>query len=134
MEAQVHILCSNCEKVLVELPKENQNKESVINIEEEKMDDQSKNKEKKEMEDASTNEEEKEPSLNFKSMTPDGEDSSFCEIKIDYSKKERKRSSLRLAEDMILKEDILERRKPSFGDATMKKLEPTIDKIRRIAG
>ena len=134
MEAQVHILCSNCEKVLAELPKENQNKESVINIEEKKMDDQITSEEKKEIGDAATNEEEKDPSLNFKSMTPDAEDSSFCEIKIDYSKKERKRSSLRLAEDMILKEEILERRKPSFGDATMKKLEPTIDKIRRIAG
>ena len=134
MEAQVHILCSNCEKVLVELPKENQNKESVINIEEETMADKKMTKEKKEINGATSNEEEKEPSLNFKSMTPDDEESSFCEIKIDYSKKERKRSSLRLAEDMILKEEILERRKPSFGDATMKKLEPTIDKIRRIAG
>ena len=79
MDAQVHILCSNCEKVLVELPKEKRNNDNVINIEKETNEGKGTNEDK-------TIEEEKEPSLNFKSMSPDEEESSFCEIQIDYSK------------------------------------------------
>ena len=118
MEPQVHILCSNCEKVLVELPKEKRNNPKVINVEEEINEDK-------------TTEEDKEPSLNFKSMSPDEEESSFCEIKIDYSKKERVQSSSRIAEEMISK---IESPDVRVGDTTLKKFDHTIDKIRRIAG
>ena len=133
MDAQVHVLCSNCEKVMVELQKDKRNKEeSVINIEKETTVEEKPNNEKIEVTIDNTIEEDKEPSLNFKSMSPDEEESSFCEIKIDYSKKERARSHSRAAEDMILTDETLET--VGFGDATMKKFEPTIDKIRMIAG
>ena len=133
MDAQVHVLCSNCEKVMVELQKDKRNKEeSVINIEKETTVEEKPNNEKIEATIDNTIEEDKEPSLNFKSMSPDEEESSFCEIKIDYSKKERARSHSRAAEDMILTDETLET--VGFGDATLKKFEPTIDKIRMIAG
>ena len=132
MDAQVHVLCSNCEKVMVELQKDKRNKESVINIEKETILEEKPNDDKIEVKIDNTIEEDKEPSLNFKSMSPDEEESSFCEIKIDYSKKERARSHSRAAEDMILTDETLET--VGFGDATMKKFEPTIDKIRMIAG
>ena len=133
MDAQVHVLCSNCEKVMVELQKDKRNKEdSVINIEKETIVEEKPSDEKIEVTIDNTIDEEKEPSLNFKSISPDEEESSFCEIKIDYSKKERARSHSRAAEDMILTDETLET--VGFGDATMKKFEPTIDKIRMIAG
>ena len=124
MDAQVHILCSNCEKVLVELPKEKRNNDNVKNIENETHEGKGTNEDK-------TIEEEKEPSLNFKSMSPDEEESSFCEIKIDYSKKEHVPSNSRITEETISKMESADVR---FGDATLKKFEPTMDKIRRMAG
>ena len=76
MEEQVHILCSHCEKVLVEVQKEKTKGDEVINLEEGKL-----LKNQKCIQ--------KETSLDFKSESQEELDkSSLCEIKIDYSKNE----------------------------------------------
>ena len=76
MEAQVHILCSHCEKVLVEVQKEKMKADEVINVEEGQL-----LKNQKCIK--------KESSLDFKSESQEElDESSLREIKIDYSKNE----------------------------------------------
>ena len=118
METQVHILCSHCEKVLVEIPKEKRNAEIVSDIKQEPV----------AIEPKST---EKDASLNFKSDSQEEEESSFCEIKIDYSKNENIPSSAKLGGEIFNKMELSE---PGLSDSTKKKRNPTLDRFRRMAG
>ena len=127
MEAQAHILCSHCEKVLVEVPKEKTKTENVFDVEEEKPLSKVKKCD------------ENEASLNFKSESQDEEESSYCEIKIDYSNTENAPSISKSGGEIQPKLESVEsgHRKGSVErkvSGTFKKLEPTIDHIRRIVG
>ena len=114
MEAQVHILCSHCEKVLVEVPKEKvqTQKGNVSNI-----------PEKPSSVEKTTNK--IESPLNFKSESQEEEESSYCEIKIDYSKNENIQSASRLTGEIRRKSII-----PESGtiDST------ALDRVKRIMG
>ena len=123
MEAQVHILCSHCEKVLVEVQKDKTKNDRVINIEEEPLQNVNKRDEKR-------------SSLDFKSESQEElDESSFCEIKIDYSKNEKAPSSAKSGRDIHTK---LEQPEASFSErklsGTLRKLDPALDKLRRIVG
>ena len=127
MDAQVHILCSHCEKVLVEVPKEKRKTENVINVEGE--DPLSK----------VIKSDENEASLNFMSESQDEVESSYCEIRIDYSKTENVPSTSKSGGEIQAKLESVEtgHRKGSVErkvSGTFKKLEPTIEHIRRIVG
>ena len=122
MEPQVHILCSHCEKVLVEVPKDKTKTEKVITIEEEPIQTLIKR-------------DEKEPSLDFKSESQEeADESSFCEIKIDYSKNENAKSAAKSSGDVHTKLEQPARSSERKLSVTLKKLDPTFDKLRRIVG
>ena len=124
MEAQVHILCSHCEKVLVEVQKKKSNNDEVIDIEKEPSEKDEENGKRG-------------SSLDLKSESQDEEEDelSFCEIKIDYSKNENSQLSVNSGGEVQSKLDQQEaeiaERKVS---GTFRKFEPTLDKLRMIAG
>ena len=124
MEAQVHILCSHCEKVLVEVQKKKSNNDEVIDIE-------------NELSEKADKSGKRESSFDLKSESQDEEEdeSSICEIKIDYSKNENSQLSANSGGEIQSK---LDQQGPGTAErkvsGTFRKFEPTLDKLRMIAG
>ena len=120
MEARVHILCSHCEKVLVEVPKEKIKDETTSNLKVASLENN-----------LTCNEQE----ITEMSTSDDEEhgDDEHREIEIDYGYKSKNPTSVSKQEftgNPVVSRDC----EKGFADSTLKKLEPAIEKIRRLTG